>query len=62
MNLKKGTPAFGLLLGGVLVALGALMMIIGLSFPVSSAKTVPVPAVSIKTAVSNTVIILFMLL
>ena len=29
MNLKKGTPAFGLLLGGVLVALGALMMIIG---------------------------------
>ena len=29
MNLKKGTPAFGFLLGGVLVALGALMMIIG---------------------------------
>ena len=29
MNLKKGTPAYGLLLGGVLTLVGALVMIIG---------------------------------
>ena len=29
MNLKKGTPAFGLILGAALVALGALVMLIG---------------------------------
>ena len=29
MNLKKGTPAFGLALGAVMVALGALVMLIG---------------------------------
>ncbi len=29
MNLKKGTPAYGLLLGGVLTLIGALVMIIG---------------------------------
>ena len=29
MNLKKGTPAFGLVLGAVMVALGALVMLIG---------------------------------
>ena len=29
MNLKKGTPAFGLVLGAALVALGALVMLIG---------------------------------
>ena len=29
MNLKKGTPAFGLVLGGILVVLGALVMLIG---------------------------------
>lgn len=29
MNLKKGTPQFGLALGAALVALGALVMLIG---------------------------------
>lgn len=29
MNLKKGTPAFGLVLGAALVLLGALVMLIG---------------------------------
>ena len=29
MNLKMGTPAYGLLLGGVLTLVGALVMIIG---------------------------------
>ena len=29
MNLKKGTPAFGLILGAALVVLGALVMLIG---------------------------------
>ena len=29
MKLKKGTPAFGLILGAALVVLGALMMLIG---------------------------------
>ena len=29
MNLKKGTPAFGLVLGAAFVALGALVMLIG---------------------------------
>ena len=29
MNLKKGTPQCGLVLGAILVAIGALMMIIG---------------------------------
>ena len=29
MNLKKGTPAFGLVLGAAMVALGALVMLIG---------------------------------
>ena len=29
MNLKKGTPLCGLVLGAILVAIGALMMIIG---------------------------------
>ena len=29
MNLKKGTPQYGLLLGGVLTLIGALVMIIG---------------------------------
>lgn len=29
MNLKKGTPLFGLVLGAALVALGALVMLIG---------------------------------
>ena len=29
MNLKKGTPAFGLVFGGALVVLGALVMLIG---------------------------------
>ena len=29
MNLKKGTPAYGLLFGGVLTLVGALVMIIG---------------------------------
>ena len=29
MKLKKGTPAFGLILGGALVVLGALVMLIG---------------------------------
>ena len=29
MNLKKGTPVFGLIIGAALVALGALVMLIG---------------------------------
>ena len=29
MNLKKGTPAFGLILGAAMVILGALVMLIG---------------------------------
>lgn len=29
MNMKKGTPLFGLVLGAALVALGALIMLIG---------------------------------
>ena len=29
MNMKKGTPAFGLILGAALVLLGALVMLIG---------------------------------
>ena len=29
MNLKKGTPVFGLILGAALVVLGALVMLIG---------------------------------
>ena len=29
MNLKRGTPGFGIALGAVLVALGALVMLIG---------------------------------
>ena len=29
MKLKKGTPVFGLILGAALVALGALVMLIG---------------------------------
>lgn len=29
MNLKKGTPQYGLVVGAILVAIGALMMLIG---------------------------------
>ena len=29
MNLKRGTPGFGMVIGAILVALGALVMIIG---------------------------------
>ena len=49
MNLKKGTPAFGLLLGGVLVALGALMMIIG-PFSLFSALDSSTPVIVVSWA------------
>ena len=29
MNMKRGTPGYGIVIGGVLVALGALVMLIG---------------------------------